>query len=93
MITNPPTLMEILCPRCFATNPKRIEATRTIQQLDIDAFEQAQAEHGFHKPAIRALEGESSVRGNSGMSARRKTLRADCASSRVSRRMAASTQL
>jgi len=38
-----PTLMEVLHPRCFASNPMRAKATRTIVQPDDDAFELAEA--------------------------------------------------
>ncbi|TRZ69642.1 MAG: hypothetical protein D4S02_01730 [Rhodocyclaceae bacterium] len=35
--------MDILYPRPFPSNPKRLEATRTIAQPEDDLFEQAQA--------------------------------------------------
>ena len=38
-----PSLSEVLYPRCFPSNPKRAEATRTILQPEIDRFEQEEA--------------------------------------------------
>ena len=38
-----PTLIEVLHPPCFESNPIRAGATRTVIQPDIDAFEQAEA--------------------------------------------------
>ena len=43
MNTRRATLLEVLYPRCFTSNPKRAEATKTIIQPDTDAFEQAEA--------------------------------------------------
>lgn len=42
-INRPPTLMDILQPRQFPNNSKRAEATRTVLQPDIDAFEASMA--------------------------------------------------
>lgn len=38
-----PSLLDILRPRCFPKNPKRSRVTRTIQQPEIDLFEQVEA--------------------------------------------------
>ena len=34
--------MEVLYPRAFPNNPRRAQVTRTIQQPEIDKFEQAE---------------------------------------------------
>jgi hypothetical protein len=38
-----PSLLDILHPRCFPQHPKRSQVTRTIQQPEIDLFEQVEA--------------------------------------------------
>ena len=41
MNTRVPTLQEVLYPRCFAANPKRARATRTVVQRDSEDWENA----------------------------------------------------
>lgn len=55
MATRRLTLIEILHPPSFASNPKRTEATRTIIQPEIDAFESAETrlpERGKNRNAL-----------------------------------------
>lgn len=40
------TLIEVLEPQCFKTNPERSRVTRTIVQPEIDAFEQMEEQAG-----------------------------------------------
>jgi hypothetical protein len=43
MNTRKPSLMEVLQPHRFPSNPKRTEATRTILQPELDRYEMAEA--------------------------------------------------
>jgi hypothetical protein len=65
MNTRQPTLIEVLFPRCFPTNPVRTKVTRTILQPEIDQFEKAEAAamagHGPETRSVRA--GAAAARG------------------------------
>jgi len=46
-----PTFIDILYPRSYPNNPKRVDATRIIVQPECDLFEQSEASFGHRKPA------------------------------------------
>ena len=45
-----PTFIEILYPRSYPNNPKRVDATRTIMQPECDLFEQFAASSANRDP-------------------------------------------